>query len=115
MNRSKSGTKINLNKSITNKSYNEIKLNLSNNKTSSNLHDYIKSKKNKNSFSSNSNVDESLYENNLINSYKNKIEEKEKELNCIKEKLITISINLVSLLVIIINSSFFVLLFLFII
>ena len=87
MNRSKSGTKINLNKSITNKPYNEIKLNLSNNKTSSNLHDYIKSKKNKNSFSSNSNVDESLYENNLINSYKNKIEEKEKELNYIKEKL----------------------------
>ena len=89
INRSKSGTKINLNKSVNNKAYNDIKLILSNNnKTNTNtFHDYIKNKKNKNSFSSNSNFDESLYENNAINSSKNKIEEKEKELNYIKEKL----------------------------
>ena len=89
INRSKSGIKINLNKSVNNKTYNDIKLILSNNNktNSNNFNDNVKNKKNKNSFSSNSNIDESLYENNIINSYKNKIEEKEKELNYIKEKL----------------------------
>ena len=88
MNKSKSGTKINLNKSLNNKSYSEIKINLNNNKNCSNINDYIKNKKNKNSsILSNSNMEESICENNLINSYKNKIAEKEKELNYIKERL----------------------------
>ena len=88
MNKSKSGTKI-LNKSINNKSFNEIKINtLSNNKSISNIQDYIKNKSNLNtSGKNNSKIDESLYETNIINSYKTKIEEKEKELNYIKEKL----------------------------
>ena len=85
MNRSKSGTKINLNKSLNNKSFKEIKLSSNNNKTNCTLQDYIK---NKNSLIlSNSNTEESLCENYIINSYKIKIEEKEKELNYIKEKL----------------------------
>ena len=94
MKRCKSGTKLTLNKSITNKSYNEIKLTLTNNKTTCNIHDYIKNQKNKNilnisgnNTSCNINIDESLLENNIINSFKIKIEEKEKELNYIKEKL----------------------------
>ena len=85
MNRSKSGAKFSLNKSINNKSYNEIKKSLSKNKKSyNNIQDYIKNKNN--SILSNSNMEESLNEIN-INSYKIKIEEKEKELNYLKEKL----------------------------
>ena len=86
MNRTKSATKINLNKSLNNKSYNEIKISSNNNnKANCNLQEYIK---NKNSLIlSNSGTEESLCENNIINSYKIKIEEKEKELNYIKEKL----------------------------
>ena len=90
MNRSKSGTKINLNKSLNNKSYNNIKLNLNNKNNYNNLHDYIKNKKTTNNLilcNNSSNMDESLYENNIINSYKNKINEKEKELSYLKEKL----------------------------
>ena len=90
INRSKSGTKISLNKSLNNKSYNDIKIPVKNNKTSyNNIHEYIKNKKNKNNLilSNNNNLDDNLYENSLINSYKNKIGEKEKELNYIKEKL----------------------------
>ena len=88
MNRSKSGAKI-LNKSINNKSYGEIKINnLTNSKKPSNIHDYIKNINSLNtSGNNNSNIDESLYETNINNYYKNKIEEKEKELNIIKEKL----------------------------
>ena len=85
MNRSKSGAKFSLNKSINNKSYNEIKKSLSKNKKSyNNIQEYIKNKNN--SILSNSNMEESLNEIN-INSYKIKIEEKEKELNYLKEKL----------------------------
>ena len=88
MNRSKSGTKI-FNKSINNKSYGEIKINtITNSKKASNIHDYIKNVNSLNtSGNNNSNIDESLYEANINNYYKNKIEEKEKELNIIKEKL----------------------------
>jgi len=91
MNRSKSGRKI-LNKSINNKSYSEIKINtLSINKSSSNIQDYIKNKSNLNTSiilgNNHTKIDENLYGTNIINSYKIKIEEKEKELNYIKEKL----------------------------
>ena len=88
MNRSKSGTKI-FNKSINNKSYGEIKINtITNSKKASNIHDYIKNVNSLNtSGNNNSNIDESLYEANINNYYKNKIEEKEKELSIIKEKL----------------------------
>ena len=88
MNKSKSGTKI-LNKSINNKSCSEIKINtLSNNKSISNIQDYIKNKSNLNTSGNNKNkIDENSYGTNIINSYKTKIEEKEKELNYIKEKL----------------------------
>ena len=89
LNRSKSGTKINLNKSLNNKSYNNIKKNLNNKTNYNNIHDYIKNKKSKNNsiLCNSSNAEESICENNIINSYKNKIGEKEKELNYIKEKL----------------------------
>ena len=89
LNRSKSGTKINLNKSLNNKSYNNIKINLNNKINYNNIHDYIKNKKSKNNsiLCNNSNAEESICENNIINSYKNKIGEKEKELSYIKEKL----------------------------
>ena len=88
MNRSKSGTKI-FNKSINNKSYGEIKINtITNSKKASNIHDYIKNVNSLNtSGNNNSNIDESYYETNINNYYKNKIEEKEKELSIIKEKL----------------------------
>ena len=88
MNRSKSGTKI-LNKSINNKSYGDIKINtITNNKKANNIQDYIKNINSLNtSGNNNSNIDESLYDANINNYYKNKIEEKEKELNIIKEKL----------------------------
>ena len=88
MNKSKSGIKI-LNKSINNKSCSEIKINtLSNNKSISNIQDYIKNKSNLNTSGNNKNkIDENSYGTNIMNAYKTKIEEKEKELNYIKEKL----------------------------